>query len=206
MKIMEIKDIKFFAKGHRGILYKGLYKNKLVVIKKKLPTSRAIGRIENEARWLRIVNKYNIGPKSLFIGKDYFVYDYIPGDFILDFIKELESNKKNKSIVIRIIKDIFNQLFILDMLKVDKEEMHHPVKHIIINKNKAFLIDFERCHKVKKGKNITQFCDFLISKHVSKLLKEEGIKINRKKMINLAKKYKRNENKKNLNKILKNIK
>ena len=94
----------------------------------------------------------------------------------------------------------------MDKLNVDKEEMHHPVKHVIIGKNnKASLIDFERCHEVKKGKNVTQFCQFLINKRFNFVLRKKDIKINRKDMIRCARTYKNKQIKKNLDKILRLI-
>jgi len=191
-----LKNIKKFARGHRGLLYKASLKKKEVVIKTKKPESEAKGRIANETRWIKILNKYNIGPKLLFSGREYFAYEFVRGDFILDFIE-----KNNRENIIKTIKNVFNQLYIMDSLKVDKEEMHHPLKHVIINK-KPVLIDFERCKKTKKPKNVTQFCQFLMSGSTGLLLKQKGIKLNKDKIISLAKTYKKEQTKENLNKIL----
>jgi len=194
-----LRNIKKFAKGHRGLLYKASLKNKKIVIKTKNPKSKAKARIANEIKWIKILNKHNIGPKLLFSGRKCFIYEFIEGDFILDFIE-----KNNKENIIETIKNVFNQLYVMDSLKVDKEEMHHPLKHIIIDK-KPVLIDFERCKKTKKPKNITQFCQFLMSKGTEALLKQKSIKLNKDKIINLAKTYKKEQTKSNLNKILKTL-
>ena len=195
-----IKNIKYLTKGHRGLLFTGIYKNKKIIIKTKNPQSKAIGRIENEAKWLKKLNKYYIGPKLKFIGDDFFIYEFIDGDFIVDYLRK--SNKKN---IKKIIKNIFNQLFVLDELKIDKEEMHHPLKHVIISKNKHYLIDFERTHYSQNPKNVTQFCQFLISKKVSEILKYKKIIIDRNKIIELAKVYKNSPINKNFKKILHSI-
>ncbi|MBU1205103.1 MAG: methyltransferase [Nanoarchaeota archaeon] len=191
-----LRNIKKFARGHRGLLYQANLKKKGVAIKTKNPKSKAKARIANEVKWIKILNKYKIGPKLLFSGREYFAYEFVEGDFILDFIE-----KNNKEDIIKIIKNVFNQLYIMDKLKVDKEEMHHPLKHIIIDK-KPVLIDFERCKKTKKPKNITQFCQFLMSWSTGLLLKQKGIKLNKDKIIKLAKTYKKEQTKENLNKIL----
>ena len=199
LKTLEKKgliNIKKFARGHRGLLYKANLKKKEVVIKIKKPESKAKGRIANETKWIKILNKHKIGPKLLFSGKGYFAYEFVKGNFILDFIE-----KNNKKDVIKTIKNIFNQLYIMDKLKVDKEEMHHPLKHVIIDK-KPVLIDFERCRITKKPKNVTQFCQFLMSGSTEILLKQKSIKLNKDKIINLAKIYKKEQTKENLNKIL----
>ncbi len=192
-----LTNVRYFTKGHRGLLLIADYKNKKAVIKSKNPKSTAIGRIENEVKWLKILNKYKIGPKLNFFDCDYFVYDYIYGDFIVDYLKKSAKNNIKK-----IIKNVFKQLFILDELKVDKEEMHHPIKHIIVSKQKPYLIDFERAHYAQHPKNVTQFCQFLISKNTSQVLKDKKISIDKNKLIGLAKIYKNNQNSKNLNKIV----
>ena len=196
----KIANIKYLAKGHRGLLFTGIYQNKKVTVKSKNPQSTAFGRIENEAKWLRKLNKHKIGPKLLFTDKNYFVYEYIDGDFIVDFIK-----KSTKTNIKKAMKNIFNQLFLLDKLKVDKEEMHHPLKHIIMSKNRPFLIDFERLHHVKNPKNVTQFCQFMINSQINQILKDKKMNINKQKIINLAKIYKNDKNNANLDKILEQI-
>ena len=191
-----LKNIKKFARGNRGLLYIANLKKKIVVIKIKKPESEAKGKIANETKWIKILNNHKVGPKLLFSGNGYFAYEFVKGDFILDFIE-----KNNKEDIIKIIKNVFNQLYIMDKLKVDKEEMHHPLKHIIIDK-KPVLIDFERCKITKKPKNVTQFCQFLMSGSTEILLRQKGIKLKKDKIINLAKTYKKEQTKENLNKIL----
>jgi len=202
-----IKNIKYYSKGKRGYIFVGTYNNKKVAIKMKNPGSKAISRIDNEINFLKLLNKKNIGPKLLFYDEDYFVYKFIKGIKILDFLISLNKNSINKKIILNIIKNIYNQLYIMDKLKINKEEMSHPHKHILINnKNKPILIDFERCHHILKPSNVTQFCDFLISNSVKLILKCNDININNKKLINLAKVYKKQQNKENFNKIIKYVK
>jgi len=96
----------------------------------------------------------------------------------------------------------------MDGLGINKEEMSHPPKHIIISKKnkKPVLIDFERSHYTLKPSNVTQFCDFLVSGNILKLFKNKNIEIRKDKIIELAKIYKNNINKNNLNiKDLNNI-
>ena len=204
-KLKEIKNIEYFTKGHRGLLYLGDYKKKKVVIKTERKDSEAVGRIENEVNYLKILNKKGIGPKLLFYDNKkftYFVYEYIEGDFFPIFLEH--SSKKNKNLIKKIIKNVFIQCFRMDRLKTDKEEMHHPFKHIIIQKKtkKPVLIDFERCHKDPEPKNVTQFCSYIISDFITKGLKERGIKANREKIIKAAKEYRKMIGKKNLDKIV----
>ena len=192
-----ITNIKYFTKGHRGFLFTGNYKNKKIIIKSKNPKSAAFGRIKNEINWLKKLNKYGIGPKLVFHEDDCFAYNYIDGIFIMDYL-EKSSNSKIK----KIIKKIFSQLSTLDKLKLDKEEMHHPLKHILVCNDEPYMIDFERANYSKKPKNITQFCQFLMSGKANNLLHTKGIKINKTIMMKLAKIYKNDPNNKSLKSIV----
>jgi release factor glutamine methyltransferase len=190
-------NIKKFAKGHRGIIWKAKLKNKAVAIKTKLLSSEAVGNIEREAEWLKLLNRKGIGPKLLFEGKGHFAYQFIEGIFIKDFIKKANKNRLKK-----VLKEVFRQCFILDQLKMNKEEMHHPIKHVIIGK-KVVLLDFERANKSISPRNVTQFCQYIINQRAE--LNKKGFKIDREDMIALARNYSKKMDKENLNKILKAI-
>lgn len=178
-----LKNIEFLARGKRGVVYTAQYKKKKVAIKVRQPQSKAHERIANEAGWLKELNKYNIGPNLLFAGKDFIVYEFVQGKFFPDYI-ESHSSKPVK----KVITDIFNQCLQLDELGITKEEMHHPPKHIIVS-DKATLIDFERTHKTKKPKNVTQFAQYLSS--IEKQLLSAGIMFNALALRRKAQEYKR---------------
>ena len=192
-----ISDVRYFAKGHRGLLYTGLYKGSKIAIKAKNPKSDAVGRVENEWKWLEKLNKKGIGPKLLFKTEEYFVYEFVNGSLIADTFKE-----SGKTAIKRIIREIFRQLFILDSLKIDKEEMHHPFKHIIVRNDKPVMIDFERMHYSQNPKNVTQFCQFLMHSAIAEILRSKKIKIDRDGLVQLAKIYKNNQDLGNFRKIV----
>jgi release factor glutamine methyltransferase len=192
-----ISNVKKIAKGHRGLIYTGKLKGVKIVVKRKRPSSKAVGRIQNEAKWLKVLNKHKIGPKFRFVDKDYFVYNYVKGEFLPDFIVHA-SKARIKKVLISVLK----QCFILDKLKVNKEEMHRPLKHVIIGK-KIVMIDFERVHKSNKPKNLSQFLEYLKRGYVLKLLRKKGFKYNRKQLLNLSKQYKEDISIKNFKEILK---
>ncbi len=191
----KVSRIKFYKRGMHGMIYQGIYKKKKVIIKIKNPKSHAIDTIKKEIFWLRRLSRYKICPKLLFGDEDFAVMEFIGGELILDFIKNNPSANVKK-----VLKEILRQMYLLDKLGITKEEMHRPLKHIIVqkmhsekkmhSKNAFFsvLIDFERAHFTEKPKNVTQFCDFLM--RCSELLKEKGITIKKEKIIGFAGEYK----------------
>ena len=191
-----LKNIEIFAHGKRGLLYVGEKGKTKIAVKTKYPKSKAVGRIQNEINFLKILNKHNMGTKLLFFGKGFFAYKFVSGKYIKEFIE----TEKSKSKVKKVLKNILNKCFTMDKLGINKEEMHNPYKHIIINKT-ITMLDFERCTKTKKPHNVTQFLQYIMrnKNHLDK----KGFKIDKKELIRLGKEYKNNINKENFNKILK---
>jgi release factor glutamine methyltransferase len=189
-----------FSKGHRGLIYTGRWKNKKITIKIQRSDIGAKGTVDNETKQLKKLNKHNIGPKLLFDGKDFFAYNFVEGDFIRQYFDKKSIKKKD---VIAVLKNVFNQMYKMDQLGLNKEEMHHPIKHILVGKgNKPTLLDFERCKPKKKTHNVTQFAQFTISGRLIPHLERHKIRINMLEMLNRARKYSEKKTKENFNNIL----
>ncbi|MBI2143837.1 methyltransferase [Candidatus Woesearchaeota archaeon] len=195
-----ISCMALFAKGNRGVIYKGSCRGKTVAVKAQRKGTMAVANVENEANWLKLLNKEGIGPKLLLTGKDWFAYWFVEGKFIVDFIISCKEKKK----IAAVIRALLLQARKLDKLKVNKEEMSRPQKHAIIGKGgKVTMIDFERCHKTPKPKNVTQLCQFLAHGYANALLRQKGIAIESEKLLAAAKDYKHGQTDKNFKRILK---
>ncbi len=192
LKYMNKKDItkiRYFTKGKRGKIYTGIYDGKKVAIKIKNPKTEAKDVIKKETYWMKKMNEIDIGPNYLFHTNKMLVYEFVEGKNIFKFIND--NPKQTKSI----LKDILRQCRRMDDIGVNKKEMHHPIKHIII-KNKPVFIDFERCHKTEKTKNVTQFIQFITQYH----LVNKPLKVRK-----LARIYKKNRTDKNFRNLLNEI-
>ena len=101
---------------------------------------------------------------------------------------EISSKKNIKQIILK----IFDQMKKLDDLKINKYEMHHPLKHVLIdNKNKVTLLDFERAKYSENPKNVTQFSDFIISDNLKNIFQEKNLIIDNRTIMDYARKYKK---------------
>ncbi len=197
-----LQNLTYFTHGKRGDIYTATLdtnqfvkkyiprtKNNLkVAIKVERKESKAENRIENEAKWLQIVNQKGIGPRYLFHGEssggNYVAYEFVEGRFIDEWIKIHEKKE-----ILPILKQLLYQCAQLDQLKINKEELHHPFKHIIITiHNHPVLLDFERCTETEKPKNVTQLLEFIC--RIKTLLDHKSITVNPEKIRNLAKEYK----------------
>lgn len=196
----KISDIHYFAKGKRGLIFTGNFKGKKIAIKAENPKTEAVERIGNEANFLKKLNKKGIGPKLLIHETRFLVYEFAQGVSFMDFI-----SKSGKKEALGAIKNIFRQLYEMDKMRINKEEMSHPQKHIIMGK-RPVLLDFEKCRYVKSPGNVTQFCDFIISKSISAALRGKKININKQTIISLAKEYRKNGDRKSYKNIVGELK
>src|SRR3989344_7039323 len=179
--------MEFLGKGKRGKVY----------LENGIATKFSQSfRVKNEVYWLKILNKHKIGPKLVSYNEDSFSYKFIKGIEIVPWIE-----KSNKKEIIKILKEIIKQCEILDSLNVNKKEMNHPYKHILIEKNKPVMIDFERCKITENPKNVNQFFQFLINSKMSSLLKEKGIILQKNEIQGLSREYKKTRSKEVLNKL-----
>ncbi|MEW6063167.1 MAG: hypothetical protein AB1571_02240 [Nanoarchaeota archaeon] len=182
---MGVRSIKYLNKGKRSVVFTGIYNGKAVAIKIEKQGIAAKNRIKNEAKFLKILNKHSIGPKLITNRGNFVIYELVKGKPILEFLKKSTKNKHKK-----ILKQLLKQCYTLDKLKINKKELHNPIKHIIIDK-KPIMIDFERCYYTKNPKNVTQFCQFLLSRKL----------IDKNKLKNVVKNYKRKYSKKDFDRI-----
>lgn len=193
-----LQHLHYFAKGKRSFVYTAdLDKN--IKIKSHFPSrkekitvavkvqredSKAVGRIENEIKWLQQLNKESIGPRLLFHGSTYLAYEFVEGMFITEWIKQSTKKEIQKILLI-----LLEQCFVMDKLNVNKEEMHHPLKHIIIDHNNyPTLIDFERCKETESPQNVTQFVEYIC--RMKPELQQKGFTIDVTTLRALAQEYK----------------
>ena len=200
----QVSGIWYVTKGKRGLILQARYNGTKVSIKAANPKSKAVGRIANEANFLKILNAKGIGPRLIAADSegDYLVMEFVEGVPFESFLEK--AGRKDNRKIKGIIADIFTQMLAIDAESISKEEMHHPHKHIIITKgNKPVLLDFERCHKTERPSNVTQCCQYIIS--LEKRLTEKGIIIHKERIIILAKAYRNHPDKKIVDEILSGI-
>ena len=193
-----IEAVHYFTHGKRGDIFVGMLnrntpvkthlpEKQLVKVAIKVPRkeSNAAGSIANEARWLQTLNKEGIGPRFLFSGEEYVVYAFVEGEFIEEWVRQQASKKA----IQEALRGVLQQCYHLDQLGISKEEMHHPLKHIIIDSlQQPVLLDFERAKETKKPQNVTQFVEYLC--RLEKLLREKKILLDKEKLRAIAKIYK----------------
>jgi release factor glutamine methyltransferase len=182
-------EVRRFSHGKRGTIYLSIFKGIKAAVKSKRPESKASLAIENEARFLKLLNAHGIGPVLLDVGDGYFAYRFAEGIFFLDYLTSCD--RKHAA---SMIADLFGQCGKLDSLGINKFEMARPVKHVIVKDDgKPVLIDFERARFTENPKNVTQLCDFMMSEPVQDRLSRLMISYDKGAILDLAKAYRHSE-------------
>lgn len=146
---------KFYARGHRGVIYRC----GSVVIK----TSTT------EATWLARCNALGLGPLLRGADSTAVAMDFVPGTFLGEF---LETNRDVRPV----LNDLIRQCLLLDAHGIDKKEMVRP-QVLVVDESTCVLIDFERCSFSDRPSNLTGLCQYLTSSWVRDRLETLGLHI-----------------------------
>ncbi|WP_456454766.1 RIO1 family regulatory kinase/ATPase domain-containing protein [Thermovibrio sp.] len=165
LKKAGISELKFAAKGYRGVVFKGKLKGKEVAVKVKRSDSRKESLAEKEFSLLKylydLYKSQTPAPKPLLAGKDFIVMEWIEGKPFLEAFKE-----KPKETVKQAIK----ACYLLDRAGIEHSEIKGG-KHLITTKKGIKVIDFESAKLKERPRNLLQFVGYyLIGKGLYKEL------------------------------------
>jgi predicted Ser/Thr protein kinase len=188
----------YLAKGKRGIVYTAIYRGKTVLLKEKNPAS-AVDTIEHEAQMLQIANTKGIGPTFISYNGT-LMREFVDGPEIMDWME----NATRKQILAALCK-VLVQCRALDELGINKLEMTHPQKHILMHENMPVMIDFDRSRKTLTPKNVTQVCQWITGTRMQEALGKKKIHLDKALIIESAREYKKEYNKSSFEKILRAV-
>ena len=82
-------NLRFFARGKRGVLYAGeLRASDEAVVAKLAARASATHSVTLEAQWLRVVNRMGLGPKLLDAGSGWFLCERLQGKNVVAFLAQ----------------------------------------------------------------------------------------------------------------------
>ncbi|TYZ67904.1 hypothetical protein PybrP1_007811 [[Pythium] brassicae (nom. inval.)] len=153
-----VADARFFARGKRGVLFAGELKpsGDPVVVKLGAADSggSVSGAVDAEAKWLRFMNRLGIGARVHASGSGWVVCERIEGVHVVDFLGAAATTQANARWVLR---EMLLQCFAMDLAGVNKDEMTHPHRHILVRRDgrewRCTFIDFEKCALSSRPKN-----------------------------------------------------
>lgn len=196
-----IGKLHVLGKGYVGIVVLAKQNQKKVALKIRRTDSQRDG-MKNEAKLLEIANKAKVGPIVIKNSKNFLVMEYLDGEKIFDWIKQLKgsgASKKMKKIVKKILEDCYR----LDQLGLDHGELSSISKHVIVGK-KISLIDFESASTNRRVSNVTAACQAIfIGSGISKMVKKIYKIPPKSKMIKALRIYKNEQTRRSFDNVLK---
>lgn len=197
----QVLNIHVLGKGCVGLVVKAYRANgEAVALKvRRVDADRAMMR--HEAEMLRVANSVSVGPKLLGVSKNFLVMQFVEGDLLPKWLEKCRSKTRLR----KVLREILEQCWRLDMIGLDHGELSHAPKHIIVDcQEKPFIVDFETASLKRKPSNVTSIAQFLfingiVAEKVSKKLGE----MDRKAVIEALRRYKSDKNRQNFEGILK---
>ena len=186
---LQIEKCHILGKGYVGMVVLAKKRNSIVALKIRR-TDSPRKNMTNEAKLLKTANKLEIGPKFIKNSKNFLIMEYIDGEKIIDWAKKSETKAKE---IRSVVKNVLRECFLLDDAGLDHGELSTIDKHVIINKKRNTIIDFESSSVNRKPSNVTGATQgILIGTGLAKIIQKK-IKIpTKKKIIDLIRMYKKN--------------
>jgi len=196
-----IDKVSILGKGYVGVVVLAKKGRKNVAVKIRRTDSQR-EEMKNEAELLKTVNAVNVGPKFFDVSKNIIVMEFLEGEKIGNWIKNLcgkGSVKKLKDTIRSILEDCYR----LDQIGFDHGELSSISKHIIIGKTKPTIIDFESSSIKRRVSNVTSVTQAIfigsgIAKKVQRIYKIPS----KENIIEILRNYKQEQTRQNFEKLL----
>ena len=201
----KIGSLNILGKGYVGVVVLARKKNKLVAVKiRRTDASRT--NMVKEAKFLKIANKAGVGPLLIAMSRNFIIMEYLDGKKIGEWVNELKSKrdiKLLKSVMQKILEDCYS----LDVIGLDHGELSTISKHVVINKSKTTIIDFESASTQRRASNVTSATQAIcIGSGISKIVRKIYRMPSKNKIIKILRSYKQEQNRQNFEEILKVLK
>lgn len=153
-----------------------------------------------EARLLRKANTVQVGPQLLGATRNFLAMQFIEGTLLPQWLEKGIGKTQLKTV----LRDLLEQCWRLDKVRLDHGELSHAPKHIIIDrKDRAVIVDFETSSAKRKPSNVTSMSQFLFMSAISPTIKGElGIK-DTENIVDSLRLYKHDMNRENFLQVLK---
>ena len=193
-------NIPVLGKGYVGVVVVAHVNGQRVALKmRRIDADRP--DFTHEAQMLQKANTIGVGPQFIAASKNFLLSQLIDGDLLEDWLE----TQLNKELVRKVLVDILEQCWRLDETGLDHGEISKAPKHLLVDKaDKPFIVDFETASIMRRVINVTSVCQFLFmgNSRAAKMLDGVFGKKNKLELIATLKNFKKNENRKNFEGLL----
>jgi putative serine/threonine protein kinase len=187
------------GKGCVGIVIIAYRNREKVALKiRRIDADRS--KMQQEAKMLKKANSMHVGPRLLGVSKNFLLMQFIDGDLLPKWLEK----RKRKAVIVKVLREVLEQCWRLDIAGLDHGELSHAPKHVIIDKSDLpFIVDFETASLDRKPSNVTSICQFLfISGVVAEKVAEKIGEKDKKAIIEVLRLYKGNRKRENFETVL----
>jgi putative serine/threonine protein kinase len=196
-----LNNIPVLGKGYVGVVVLSKKGKKNIALKiRRIDSSR--NEMKSEAKFLKLANKVNVGPKLINSSKNFIIMEYIEGRKIIDWVTELKgrgSATKLRTVLKKVLEDCYN----LDKIDLDHGELSYIHKHVIVGRSPQ-IIDFESASVNRRTSNVTSATQgIFIGSGLAKIVKKIIKTPDKNDLIESLKKYKHDQSRENFDEVLK---
>ena len=169
-------NVPVLGKGYVGIVVVAKrYSQRLALKIRRVDADRV--DLLHEAKMLRKANSAGVGPEFVDESKNFVLMQLIEGELLPAWLKE----NADEGLVRRVLSEVLEQCWRLDLLGLDHGELSKAPKHVIVDHyQKPWIVDFETSSDRRKPANVTAICQYLamsggpIPKAISEILGERN--------------------------------
>lgn len=195
----DVFGVSVLGKGCVGIVTIAYVNGEKVALKIRRVDADREGMLR-EAEMLEKANSAGVGPKLLDFSTNFLVMQFVDGELFPEWLKKCKSKRRVK----RVLREILEQCWRLDVAGLDHGELSYAPKHVIVGEDgKPFIVDFETASVRRRPSNVTAVCQFLfVSGEVAGLVvKKLGVK-DKGAIVDALRCYKRERTRENFEKVL----
>ena len=196
-----IGKLAILGKGYVGVVVLAKKGTKEIAIKIRRTDSQR-KEMKREAKLLETVNSVNVGPRLYDVSKNFVVMEYLEGEKIGDWIKNLNGKGSVKRLKL-VIKSVLEDCYQLDQIGFDHGELSSISKHVIVGITKPTLIDFESSSTKRRVSNVTSITQAIfIGSGIAKMIQRFYKVPSKEEIIEVLRSYKQDQSRKNFEELM----
>ena len=161
-----IGKLSILGKGYVGVVVLAKMGRRQVALKIRRTDSQRNGMTQ-EARFLKLANSADVGPRMLGASRNFLVMEYLEGTRVREWIGKVArggggagssggpgptaARAALKDVIRRVLDDCYR----LDAAGLDHGELNNVSKHVIVGGSRVSLIDFESSSTKRRPANVT---------------------------------------------------
>ena len=201
----EFEDLGFTAglpvlgKGYEGVVIVAYMNGERVALKMRR-TDGGRDNFFHEGEMLQKANAVGVGPRFIAVSKNFLMSQLIGGGTLTQWMQ----NNRNRTKFRKVLKNILEQCFRLDNEGIDHGEISKAHKHILMDTDVPYIIDFETAGIKGNANNVSSVCQYLFlgNSVASKLIRQVIGEKDRETIVDAVKEHKKQRSKESFDALL----